>query len=131
MKILGYILQEEEVNDAVILCYIHNKMAKDMYSKLKQEKYRQNMHHRIKIRLIWSPDEEYQYKIVIEFINRNKNIYVNPPKFLFEGSDLDEFQERMFLSIVNIEDCKILYSGDVPNIGNLDGNYRKIDTTTQ
>lgn len=37
-------------------------------------------------------------------------------KFPINGIDLDEFQERTFLSCVDLEDCQIIYSGDVPKI---------------
>lgn len=116
MKLEGFVIKEIEVENAIILCYKDYNVAKITYDRLEEEKYNQSMHTRVRLRFLWSPEEEYPCKIVVEFINRNKNIYVNPPRLPFEGSDLDEFQEITFMNSVGLEDCKILYSGDVPKI---------------
>jgi len=117
MKIKGFIIDEIEVGNAIVLCYKDYKMAKDVYDRLEEQKCKQNFFsHRVWLRFIWSLDLEYQYKIVVEFINRNKDIYAKPPKFPFEGTDLDEFEEWSFMNPVDIKECKIIYSGDVPEI---------------
>lgn len=116
MKLEGFVIKEIEVGNAIILCYKDYKMAKITYDRFEEEKYNQGMHTRVRLRFLWSPEEEYQCKIVVEFINRNKDVCANPPKLPFEGSDLDEFQELTFMNSVGIEDCKISYSGDVPKI---------------
>jgi hypothetical protein len=116
MKISGYILKETEVSNAVILCYKDYKKAKNVYDELEKERYKQNMHTRTYLTFMWNPEDQYPCKVVVQFINRNKDVYVNPPKFPIKGVDLDEFQERTFLSCANLEDCHIIYSGDVPKI---------------
>ena len=65
---------------------------------------------------VWNPEDQYPCKIVVEFINRNKDVYVVSPKFPINGVDLDEFQERTLLSCVDLEECNIIYSGDVHKI---------------
>lgn len=116
MRLEGFIIDKIEVENAIILCYKNYNMAKITYDRLKEERYNQSMGARVRLRFLWSPEEEYQCRIVVEFINRNKNVYANPPILPFEGSDLDEFQEITFMSSVDLNDCKISYSGDVPKI---------------
>lgn len=116
MKITGYILKETEVSNAIILCYKDYKKAIDVYDELVTEKFGQNMHTRVHLIFVWNPEDKYPCKVVVEFINRNKDIYINPPKFPFNGVDLDEFQERTFLSRIDLEECHIIYAGDVPKI---------------
>lgn len=116
MKLEGFIIKETEVQNAIILCYKDYDMAKNVYEKLREQKDKGFMLNRVLLRFIWSPQEEYQCKIAVEFVNRNKNVYVNPPMLPFEGTDLDEFEERTFLDSVDIKDCHIIYSGDVPKI---------------
>ncbi len=114
MKIKGFIIDEIDVENAIILCYKDYKTAKDIYGRLEEQRFKQSLHNRVRLKFVWFPGEE--YKVVVEFINRNKNVYVDPPKFPFEGTDLDEFQEITFMNSVNLGDCKMIYSGDVPKI---------------
>lgn len=116
MKVEGFVIEKIEVGNAIILSYKDYNMAKITYDRFEEEKYDQNMGARVRLRFLWSPEEEYPCKIVIEFINRNKDVCADPPKLPFEGSDLDEFQELTFMNSVGIEDCKISYSGKVPKI---------------
>lgn len=116
MKIEGFVIDDIEVENAIILSYKDYNMAKITYDRFKEEKYNQSMGARVRLRFLWSPKEEYRCKIVVEFINRNKDVCANPPKLPFEGDDLDEFQELTFMNSVGLEDCKISYSGDVPKI---------------
>jgi len=118
MKVTGYVLKETEISNAIIFCYKDYKKARDTYDELVTERFGQDMRARVRLVFIWSPEDQYSCKVVVEFINRNKDIYVDPPKFPFpiEGVDLDEFQERTFLSCVDLEECDIIYSGDVHKI---------------
>lgn len=116
MKITGYVLKETEVSNAVILCYKDYKKARYTYDELVTERFGQSMGARVRLIFIWNPEDQYPCNVIVEFINRNKDVCVNPPKFPIKGVDLDEFQERTFLSCVNLEECDIIYSGDVPKI---------------
>ena len=117
MKIKGFIINEIEISNAIILCYKDYELAKDVYDKFVEQRYKYGFHTRTYLRFVWSPGEEYECKVVVEFINRNKDTYIDPPKFVFQGTDLDEFQEMTFMSSVDIKEGKIIYSGDVPRIG--------------
>lgn len=116
MKVTGYVLKETEISNAIIFCYKDYKKARDTYDELVTERFGQDMRARVRLVFIWSPEDQYSCKVVVEFINRNKDTYVDSPKFPIEGVDLDEFQERTFLSCVDLEECDIIYSGDVHKI---------------
>lgn len=116
MKLEGFIIEEIDVSNAIVLCYKNCRYAKEIYDKLEEQRFKQSLYGRTRLRFIWSPEDEYECKVVVEFFNRNKDVYVNPPRFPFPGTDMDEFQEITFMNSVNIGDCKIIYCGDVPTI---------------
>lgn len=103
---LGFRIEKIKLHwDCIILCYNNFDNLKLVYESLEHKASAQ-----IRLMIIVTPFDEPCFKIVIEFINRNKDVYLTGciPKNL----ESDEERERKFLSNVNKFD-KIIYIGDI------------------
>lgn len=106
ITLFGIELKETEINEnCIILCYNNLDEMKSVFDVLK---YKTNS--KINLKVIITPFDDPKFKIIIRFINRNKDVY--QPGCIPTNIKTDFQREIDFLSNINTYD-KIIYVGDV------------------
>jgi len=112
---LGFEIEKIRLHcNCIVLCYYDYEVLKKMYEflehKTKYEFLEHKTNNQIRLRIIVTPFDEPNFKIVVEFINRNKDCYC--VGYMPENILSDEDREKKFLSNITEFD-KIIYIGDV------------------
>jgi len=105
-KMVGFEIKEVELDgNCIIFCYNDYKTLKSTYNTLKNKTPSQ-----IQLIVIVAPLDECAFNLVVKFINRNKDCYLEG--YIPKDIESDESRERQFLSNINGFN-KIIYVGDV------------------